>query len=119
MDPPNEVLNLLESLVGAMFAYENHGYRVGSSRDLCHCPCVTSARHRDVKKRVFEAPLGRRDSRVSHARSLLACTRPHLRILTTHILQYVHVGQPKNETTGSAKVTNNIPFAHDLSSSFS
>jgi len=51
MDPPNEVLYLLESLVGAMLAHQDHGHRVGHSRDLRHCPCVSSAHHRDVDKR--------------------------------------------------------------------
>lgn len=40
MDPPNEVLYLLERLVGAMLAYQDCRHRVGQSRNLRHCPCV-------------------------------------------------------------------------------
>lgn len=42
MDPPNEILDLLERLVSAVLAHQNHGHRLGASRVFRHCPCVTS-----------------------------------------------------------------------------
>jgi len=78
MDPPNEVLYLLERLVGAMLAHQDHGHRVGRSRDFRHCPYVSSAHHRDVDKRsTFRA---RSLPRQLVQRDHLAITRPRLQI---------------------------------------
>jgi len=43
MDPPNEVLNLLECLISAIFAQQNRRHRIWCPREFRHCLCHLSS----------------------------------------------------------------------------
>jgi len=102
MDPPNEVLYLLESLVGAMLAHQDHGHRVGHSRDLRHCPCQLSS------------PSWRRQAEhlPEHGASLGSSSNATTWRLHVSAYKYTfhraHVGQPRQRDGRAGSVTNTV-----------